>query len=150
MLNLNDAAQAIYIVTRLVPVPINIHALVYLASKDWAMLNRDGAYHIYQTTDVQGNPVTVKLRVRESEAGGSRFYEVYGIEVQFKYLGRDYLAIYPVSNTGITKTKIDDRDLLDISTKVGGEPCIAALRIGNVPAVCKQIGRFYLVIARLG
>jgi hypothetical protein len=149
MPSLNDAAQAIYVITRLAPVPINIHAIVYLAGKDWSMLERDGAYVVYRITDTQGNPVTVRLRVKEAETGGSRYYEVYGMEIQFKYMGKDYLAVYPIDNAGITKTEVNDKDQLDIGTKVGGEPCIAALRIGNVPAVCKQIGRFYLVIARL-
>ena len=148
MLSMNDVVQAIYAVTRLVTVPINIHAIVYLAGRDWSMFERDGAYVIYKTTDTQGNPVITKIRVRETGAGGSRYYEVYGIEMQFKYLGKDFLAVYPVEG-GITKAKVDDKDLLDIGTKIGGgEPCIAALRIGQVPAMCKQIGKFYLVIAK--
>ena len=150
MLSMNDVVQAIYTVTRLVTVPINIHAIVYLAGRDWSMLERDGAHVVYRTTDTQGNAVTVRLRVREAEAGGSRYYEVYGMEMQFKYMGKDYLAVYPIDNAGITKTKVDDKDLLDIGTKVGGgEPCIATLRIGSVPSVCKQIGKFYMVIAKL-
>ena len=150
MLSLNDVAQAIYVITRLAPVPINIHAIVYLAGKDWSMLERDGAYVVYRTTDTQGNPVTVRLRVKEAEAGGSRYYEVYGMEMQFKYMGKDYLAVYPIDNAGIVKTEVDDKDLLDIGAKVGGgEPCIATLSIGSVPSVCKQIGKFYMVIAKL-
>lgn len=148
MLGLNDVVQAIYTVTRVVTVPVNIHAIVYLAGRDWAMFERDGAYVIYKTTDTQGNPVTIRLRVREMGGPtGSHYYEVYGMEMQFKYLGQDFLAIYPVSG-GFSKAKVDDKYLLDISTKISGEPCIAALRIGQVPAICKQIGKFYLVIVR--
>ena len=148
MLSLNDIAQAIYTVTRVVTVPVNIHAIVYLAGRDWSMFERDGAYVVYKTTDTQGNPVTIRLRIREAGSPASRYYEVYGMEMQFKYMGHDFLAVYPVSG-GFSKAKVDDKYLLDIGTKIGGgEPCIVALRIGQVPAVCKQIGKFYMVIAR--
>ncbi|GAB6945505.1 hypothetical protein [Vulcanisaeta sp. JCM 14467] len=151
MLSLNDVVQAIYTVTRVVTVPINVHAIVYLAGRDWAMFERDGAYVVYKTTDTQGNPVITRLRIREVELpGGTHYYEVYGMEMQFKYMGHDFLAVYPVDGSGISKAKVDDKYLLDIGTKIGGgEPCIAALRIGQVPAICKQIGKFYLVIARM-
>ncbi|MGC8606630.1 MAG: hypothetical protein ACP5GZ_02770 [Vulcanisaeta sp.] len=149
MLSLNDVVQAIYTVTRVVTVPVNIHAIVYLAGRDWAMFERDGAYVIYKTTDTQGNPVTIRLRVRETGSSVSHYYEIYGMEMQFKYMGHDFLAVYPISG-GFSKAKVDDKYLLDISTKIGGgEPCITALRIGQVPAICKQIGKFYLVIARM-
>ncbi|MFB6471182.1 MAG: hypothetical protein TU36_008165 [Vulcanisaeta sp. AZ3] len=149
MLSLNDVTQAVYLVTRLVTVPVNIHALMYLAGKDWSMLDRDGAYVVYKTTDTQGNPVTVKLRVREMGAGESTYYEIYGMEMTFRYLNKDFLAIYPVDSDGISKAKIDDKDLTDISTKIGGEPCIAALSLGQVQATCKQIGNFYMVITKV-
>ena len=149
MLSLNDVVQAIYTVTRVVTVPVNIHALIYLAGRDWAMFERDGAYVIHKTTDTQGNPVIVKLRIREVGSSEAHYYEVYGMEMQFKYMDHDFLAVYPISG-GFSKAKVDDKYLLDISTKIGGgEPCIVALRIGQVPAICKQIGKFYLVIARM-
>ena len=148
MLSLNDVVQAIYTVTRVVTVPVNIHALIYLAGRDWAMFERDGAYVIHKTTDTQGNPVIIKLRIREVGSSEIHYYEVYGMEMQFKYMGHDFLAVYPISG-GFSKAKVDDKYLLDISTKIGGEPCIVALRIGQVPAICKQIGKFYLVIARM-
>ncbi|WP_243671493.1 hypothetical protein [Vulcanisaeta sp. JCM 16161] len=40
MLSLNDVVQAIYTVTRVVTVPVNIHAIMYLAGRDWAMFER--------------------------------------------------------------------------------------------------------------
>ena len=150
MLGLNDVVQAIYTVTRVVTVPVNIHAIIYLAGRDWSMFERDGEHVVYRTTDTQGNPVITRLRIRELELpGGTHHYEVYGMEMQFKYMGHDFLAVYPISG-GFSKAKVDDKYLLDISTKIGGgEPCVVALRIGQVPAICKQIGKFYLVIARV-
>ncbi len=150
MLSLDDVVQAVYAVTRVVTVPVNVYAIIYLAGKDWSMFERDGGYVVHRTTDMQGNPVTIRLRIREVGSPGMYYYEVYGMEVQFRYMDHDFLAVYPVDGGGISKAKVDDKYLLDIATKIGGgEPCIAALRIGQVPAICKQIGKFYLVIARM-
>ncbi|WP_069807476.1 hypothetical protein [Vulcanisaeta thermophila] len=150
MMSMNDVTQAVFAITRLVTVPINIHAIIYLTGRDWSSLDREDGYYVYRTTDTQRNPVTVKLRVRQVQMGDRNYYEVYGLEVSFKYMGKDYVALYPVDTGAIIKTKVNDAELMDAATRIGGEVCMAVLSMGQVPSVCKQIGKFYLVITRAG
>ncbi len=139
-----DLVQVVQLINRLVPAPLNLHAILYLGSKDWSFLERSESYIGYETKDNLGNPVYLRIYCRRHVLPDTIIYDFFGIEFRFTYLNRKFEAEYPVSE-GVSKGDIADEVLKDIVGKIGGEGCVVA----GIQGVCKQIGNAYLVIRPL-